>query len=358
MKRLIATILLLCAAINAWAFKVYVFVDMEGCTGITSREQVLNGEGALSMACDINACVDACFKAGATSVVVRDGHGKGNNVDPKLIDKRAELIQGPTPYERFKNIEGSEASLLMAQLRATARVVTRSELREQAQQLIMQNPRSLAAYYAVFLKQNGEYIWNIFDASDRRMYQVVATSFQTWMPDHERTKILCNQVKEVIHAERSAQSQQAVHQLIADSENAFLDIELPDENGQMQALSQFRGCVILLDFSSAEMQQAIAYTFELRELYNEYHKRGLEIYSVSLNRNRLAWQDAAANLPWTTVQLDETTATPVLLRYNVQALPTLFLFDKKGNVQGRYSDFTKLEADIRKYLQTSAATGF
>ena len=113
MKRLIATILLLCVAINAWAFKVYVFVDMEGCTGITSREQVLNGEGALSMAGDINACVDACFKAGATSVVVRDGHGKGNNVDPKLIDKRAELIQGPTPYERFKNIEGSEAIILL-----------------------------------------------------------------------------------------------------------------------------------------------------------------------------------------------------------------------------------------------------
>lgn len=271
---------------------------------------------------------------------------------PLAIDSM-ETVQITTTADSLPytlNIEGSEASLLMAQLRATARVATRSELREQAQQLIMQNPRSLAAYYAVFLKQNGEYIWNIFDASDRRMYQVVATSFQTWMPDHERTKILCNQVKEVIHAERSAQSQQAVHQLIADSENAFLDIELPDENGQMQALSQFRGRVILLDFSSAEMQQAIAYTFELRELYNEYHKRGLEIYSVSLNRNRLAWQDAAANLPWTTVQLDETTATPVLLRYNVQALPTLFLFDKKGNVQGRYSDFTKLEADIRKYL--------
>jgi glutathione peroxidase-family protein len=276
----------------------------------------------------------------------------GSRSLPLAIDS-IETVQITTSYDSLShtlNIEGSEASLLMAQLRATARVATREELRQQAQQLIMQNPRSLAAYYAVFLKQNGEYIWNLLDASDRRMYQVVATSFQTWMPDHERTKILCNQVKEVIRAERSLQSQQAVHQLIADSENAFLDIELPDEMGQMQSLSQFRGKVVVLDFSSAEMQQAIAYTFELRELYNQYHKRGLEIYSVSLNRNRLAWQDAAANLPWTTVQLDENTATSVLMRYNVQALPTIFLLDKKGNVQGRYADFATLEADIRKYL--------
>jgi hypothetical protein len=34
----------------------------------------------------------------------------------------------------------------------------------------------------------------------------------------------------------------------------------------------------------------------------------------------------------------------------VQALPTIFLLDKKGNVQGRYADFATLEADIRKYL--------
>lgn len=113
MKRLFTAAVLLCLALNAQAFKVYVFVDMEGSTGITSREQVLNGEGAMRMAEDINVCVDACFKAGATSVVVRDGHGRGCNVDATLIDKRAELIQGPTPNERFKNIDGSAAIILL-----------------------------------------------------------------------------------------------------------------------------------------------------------------------------------------------------------------------------------------------------
>lgn len=248
------------------------------------------------------------------------------------------------------NINGSEVSAQMAQLRASARTATREVLREQTQKIILANPRSLVAYYALFLKQNGLPIWDMADPSDRRLYQAVATSYNLWMPEYNRTKALYNQVLEYMQAERSLRSQLAAQQLIADSENAFLDITLPDAKGQMQSLSQYRGKVIVLDFSSTEMEQYVAYNFELRELYNQYHKQGLEIYSVGIERNLLAWEEATENLPWLTVRALDNEITEVLTRYNVQSLPTLFLFDKEGNVQGRYTDFTALEADINKYL--------
>ena len=248
------------------------------------------------------------------------------------------------------NINGSEVSAQMAQLRASARTATREVLREQTQKIILANPRSLVAYYALFLKQNGLPIWDMADPSDRRLYQAVATSYNLWMPEYNRTKALYNQVLEYMQAERSLRSQLAAQQLIADSENAFLDITLPDAKGQMQSLSQYRGKVIVLDFSSTEMEQYVAYNFELRELYNQYHKSGLEIYSVGIERNLLAWEEATENLPWLTVRALDNEITEVLTRYNVQSLPTLFLFDKEGNVQGRYTDFTALEADINKYL--------
>ena len=248
------------------------------------------------------------------------------------------------------NINGSEVSAQMAQLRASARTATRDVLREQTQKIILANPRSLVAYYALFLKQNGLPIWDMADPSDRRLYQAVATSYNLWMPEYNRTKALYNQVLEYMQAERSLRSQLAAQQLIADSENAFLDITLPDAKGQMQSLSQYRGKVIVLDFSSTEMEQYVAYNFELRELYNQYHKQGLEIYSVGIERNLLAWEEATENLPWLTVRALDNEITEVLTRYNVQSLPTLFLFDKEGNVQGRYTDFTALEADIHKYL--------
>ena len=246
-------------------------------------------------------------------------------------------------------ITGSASTLDIAQLRALARTVSRDQLREQAMQLIVENPRSLAAYYAVFMKQAGEYIWNIFEPADRRMYQAVATSFNTWMPAYERTKALYAQVREVMQAERSATHQAAVRQLIDNAESAFLDIALTDDNGITQSLADLRGKVIVLDFSAIEMERSQGYIFELRELYNQYQQQGLAIYSVSLDRNKLLWEDAVGNIPWTNVYAGEQ-AIEVLTRYNVQSLPTLFLLDRKGNVQGRYTDFEQLDADIRKYL--------
>ena len=247
------------------------------------------------------------------------------------------------------SIEGSNCTSAIAQLRANAHTASREELREEAQKIIIANPRSLAAYYAVFMKQDKEYIWNIFDPADRRMYQAVATSFNTWMPEYERTKALYAQVTDVMQAERNATNQAVVRQLIDNAENAFLDIALTDDNGITQSLADLRGKVIVLDFSAIEMEQSKGYIFELRELYNQYHNRGLAIYSVSLDRNKLLWEDGVVNLPWTNVYAGEQ-AIEVLTRYNVQSLPTLFLLDRKGNVQGRYTDFKQLDTDIRKYL--------
>ena len=113
MKVFFTTILSMICCMNINAFKVYIFADMEGCSLLTNREQLTGSEGSLRMAQDINACIEGCFLAGATEVIVRDGHGGGVNVDPVLINPKARLIQGPTPQERFKDIEGCEALILL-----------------------------------------------------------------------------------------------------------------------------------------------------------------------------------------------------------------------------------------------------
>ena len=100
----------------AHAYKVYIFTDMEGCSGVTGSEYIfgsLKEEGKRLMAEDMNACIAGCFAAGATEVVVRDGHSSGINVNPQAIDKRATLIQGPTPQVRYKDLEGSAAVILL-----------------------------------------------------------------------------------------------------------------------------------------------------------------------------------------------------------------------------------------------------
>lgn len=98
---------------GAQGLKVYISTDMEGCSGVTCSEQVAADEGKRLMAEDMNACIEGCFAAGATEVVIRDLHSGGRNVDPQAIDKRAKLIQGKTPGSRFKDIEGSDALILL-----------------------------------------------------------------------------------------------------------------------------------------------------------------------------------------------------------------------------------------------------
>ena len=115
-SRALLVALSLSLAARASAFKVYVFADMEGCSGITGSEQISGAraaEGKQSMVEDMNACIAGCFAAGATEVVVRDGHGSGTNVNAKLLDSRAKLIQGSTPGVRFKDLDGSAALILL-----------------------------------------------------------------------------------------------------------------------------------------------------------------------------------------------------------------------------------------------------
>jgi len=96
--------------------KIYIFADMEGCSGISNSEYIHGSKAAMGanfMAQDINACIAGCFDAGATEVIVRDGHAAGINVDPACIDPRATLIQGSTPGVRFPDIEGSDGLILL-----------------------------------------------------------------------------------------------------------------------------------------------------------------------------------------------------------------------------------------------------
>ncbi len=98
--------------------KIYIFADMEGGSGISGTEFVsatgkLYSLGRRYLTEDINACAEACFEAGATEVIVRDGHGAGNHVLWNELDPRVQLVQGPTPRIRFYGLDHSDAVILL-----------------------------------------------------------------------------------------------------------------------------------------------------------------------------------------------------------------------------------------------------
>lgn len=98
--------------------KVYIFVDMEGISGISGSDFVLSdrklyAEARRYYTWDVNACIKGCFQGGATDVIVQDGHGAGNHILWDELDGRAELIQGDSGSCRFPGLEECQALILL-----------------------------------------------------------------------------------------------------------------------------------------------------------------------------------------------------------------------------------------------------
>lgn len=90
---------------------VYISIDLEGVAGVVARAQVIPAEThAYRQACrlmteEANAAVRAAAEAGATRIVVNDSHARMLNLDPELLDARAECSIGfPKPFYMMAGI--------------------------------------------------------------------------------------------------------------------------------------------------------------------------------------------------------------------------------------------------------------
>jgi D-amino peptidase len=97
--------------------KIYIFVDMEGISGISGGEFVVPdgryySEGRRYYTWDINVCAGACFDAGAEAVIVRDGHSSGHHAILSELDQRVEVVQGKTE-RRMPGVEECDALILL-----------------------------------------------------------------------------------------------------------------------------------------------------------------------------------------------------------------------------------------------------
>lgn len=108
MKKIIPTLIVLFVVFSL-AFspgpkkglKIFISVDMEGIAGVaTGRECSSSGRDydyfRKLTTLETNAAIEGALKAGATEIVVRDGHGSKTNILPDLLHKKARLLRGVT----------------------------------------------------------------------------------------------------------------------------------------------------------------------------------------------------------------------------------------------------------------------
>lgn len=200
--------------------------------------------------------------------------------------------------------------------------------RKEATKYVMNNPYSITSALVLFQKINDEL--PVFAAStDALLFKRVKDSLQTVYPASEFMLALSDEATARIN-EMELQNRLASAQTVG-----FPYLNMPDENGNMKALSDFEGKVVIVSFWSVAQTEHKMFNNDLIEIYGKYHDKGLEIYQVSLDIDKSDWASSvkAQKLPWVNVNDGKGTSSMSVGLYNVQKIPSMFVFDREGNLK-------------------------
>jgi peroxiredoxin len=223
------------------------------------------------------------------------------------------------------------------------------EHRESARKIIFENPRSPAAYFALFQRLHNYLIFDPYDTNDNKCYAAVATSWDTFYPNSLRSKhlkLLTLQGMKEIRQNRDARK----FEITEKSKMAMFEVKLPNIYGKTIPLSALQGKVVLLDFTAFQGDFSPSRNLFFRELYHNYAEQGFEIYQVSLDTDEQFWKTSANNLPWICVHDKNSVRSEYLSTYNVQSLPTYFLIDRNGDIVLRDAMVNDLNKEILRLL--------
>lgn len=185
---------------------------------------------------------------------------------------------------------------------------------------VMEHPFSLTTV-PVFFERLGDA--SIFSqVTDGILFRRGADSLMTVYPESRYVKALDKE------AERRMRVLEFNGQLQTAAEAAFPDIVLPDIRGEKKALSEVDAKVILVHFwDAADAAQKMFSIDQLLPLYEQFHGRGFEIYSICVTPDKPEWASSvlAQKLPWINVNDGMGAASPAVITYNVDTLPYSFL---------------------------------
>lgn len=129
------------------------------------------------------------------------------------------------------------------------------------------------------------------------------------------------------------------------------DIVMTDRNGKERLLSDLRGKVVLIDFWASWCRPCRAENPNVVRIYNRYHDKGFEVFSVSLDNNRDAWLKAieADGLVWENHVSDLRGWSSAGGRlYGISSIPATVLVDRDGKVLARNLRGQQLEQKLKE----------
>jgi len=205
-----------------------------------------------------------------------------------------------------------------------------NEINTYTKKYIDDNLTSLVSLVALY-QQVAPSVYIMNPAKDMKYFLKVDSSMFSLYPNYEPVVSLHEQVKEIaakVNGDSIATPASATGAVAP-------DISLPSPEGDTIKLSSTRGSIVLLDFWASWCTPCRKENPNLVTVYNMYHKKGFQIYQVSLDKTRDAWlkgiQDDHLD-KWIHVSDVQYWNSIVVPLYKIESIPANFLLDKEGHV--------------------------
>lgn len=342
-----------------------LYFEHNGLTGFTTVDSVkLDAKGAFSFASDkVNNPEFYRLRIAGQIINIAIDSTETVKVDAKYPQMATDYsVNGSYENEKIKqlalkqiNLQAQCQALYSEQPQAADSLVQQliqAYKYDVSHNYIFKEPMKAYSYFALFqyivVNNEARLIFNpTVDPEDNKVFGAVATSWDTYFPNSERGQNLHNITIKGMRDNRIAAANKQNIQIEAE-ETGVIDLPLRDNKGNMHHLTDLKGKVVLLNFHAFSLPDSPEYIMQMRELYNKYHAKGLEIYMVSLDENEHFWKESVATLPW--INVYDNTGISEAYTSAATATPIIYLIDRSNTVVRNPAQIKNLPKEIEALL--------
>jgi len=203
------------------------------------------------------------------------------------------------------------------------------------------------SYKLQFISENSNSLFAVLLLTEMVSRKEVAAAEATEIANNFSPKVTANE------------SVASLNTMIANMKKADVGSEAPNftaptPEGEMLSLNEVLGKYTIIDFWASWCKPCRRENPNVVRVYNEYHDKGLNIISVSLDKagQESRWMKAIQDdqMDWHHVSNLKGWSDPIAKTYNVRSIPATFLLDENGNIIAKNLRGNALDAKIASLL--------
>ncbi|MDR2130684.1 MAG: AhpC/TSA family protein [Odoribacteraceae bacterium] len=214
-------------------------------------------------------------------------------------------------------------------------------------EFILAHAISPAAYYALYQRITPD-LAVMDEVADYQSFKIVASSMNALYPGSPYTVALMNHLKEIAKTIRDRQ----LLDLINSTEGSLPAVRLPDVKGNLVSLSELKNKLIILDFNLLGARESLERVREMQRVYDKFRARGVEIYQVCLDGNRLLWEELVERLgiKWICTRDENALQSRTAAAWNVKEIPANYIISRQKEIVGKNLYGSRLEERLAELL--------